>query len=398
MSEQKPKIDLKARLGKKTASSPGPGGSIPPPTAQQPQAHGMPVQGMGGPAMQRPMQPMMQRPSGAPAVSPSGIPAPPFAQQPSRQPPVDPSNPYGGSMQSPAAAPARPQQAIRIEMGEEVVEAQRRGRKKVLVLLAIVFAIGGGVGFTAGGGAERGKGADAAIAGAQELIKEIEKSNAEVVKLADVLKSAKEKLSKGQYPDDEVSKLGSINIPFSGKNLAGKGIGRFKPEIVSMLIEYAGSTTEANSQKEKVQNVLTGAKKGLMELLAESSKPQVRWSVILVNGPNGPWGSMQALPTPFPAKDKWPEDLKVGSGKQQQTFKRYSSGNPINSESPFYIPVDPTTQSGVCPSDTIFKLRRELNDLETVMRGDNSPGEERAGLIDAARQLTEKLKQIGRTS
>lgn len=342
------------------------------------------------PGQARPSMPRASAPpvAGIPAPSVGSIPAPPFASQPMA------SSPYAG-MEAPVA-PARPQE-IRIEMGEEVVEAQRRGRKKVAVLALITAFIGGFVGFAVGGGAERAKGADAALRGAQDLIKEIEAANAEVTKLADTVKAATEKLGNGQYPDAEVSALGGINIPFSGKNLAGKGIGRFKPELVSMLIEYANHTTEANSQKEKLQSVLSGAKKPLLELLAEKEKPQVRWSVLVGNGPGGPWAAMQSLPTPFPAKEKWPEEIKIGAGKQQVSLKRYSSGNPVG-DPPMFIPVDPTTQGSVCPSDTIFKLRRELNELETVLRGDASAGGERPGLIDAGRQLTEKLKQIGRES
>ena len=110
MSEQKPKIDLKARLGKKTVSTPAAGGSIPPPQAATPSA----MPGAIPPMQQRPSMP---RPSAPPQqqMTPSGVPVPPFAQQ-SR--PVDASNPYGAMPgQSVAPARARPQE-IRIEMGE----------------------------------------------------------------------------------------------------------------------------------------------------------------------------------------------------------------------------------------------------------------------------------------
>jgi len=283
-------------------------------------------------------------------------------------------------------------------MGEEVMAAQRSGRKKVAILGLVTAIIGGVVGFAAGGGVERGKGANAAVIGAQDLVKEITTANAEIQKLADTLKAAKEKLSKGQFPEEEVGKLGGINIPFGGKNLSGKNIGRFKPDAITMLIEYANRTTEANDQKEKVQNVLSGARKGIEELLAQQAKPQVRWSVVLVNGPGGPWGTMQPVPAPFGEKDKWPEDFKVGSGKKEASYKRYNSGNPINADSPYFLPVDPSSQNSVCPSDTIFKLRREINDLETVLRGDNTPGEEKTGLIESGTKLADKLKLIGKES
>ncbi len=380
MSEQKPKIDLKARLGKKTVSTPAAGGSsIPPPMAASPSA--IPAGAS---------RPSMPRPSGPPQMTPSGVPVPPFAA-PSR-PAMDPSNPYG-AMQAQAPAPARPT-AIRIEMGEEVMAARRAGRTKVLVLAFFAAVVGGLVGYAVGGGVERQKGADAAIVGAQDLIKDITKANGESQKLAETLKSAKEKLKKGQFPEEEVSKLGSINIPFAGKNLAGKGIGRFKPEVVSMLIEYANTATAANEQKEKLQSVLSGAKKGIQELM--DPKPQVRWAVLLAGGPGGPWAGMQVVPAPFSSKDKWPDELKVGSGKEAQSFKRYSSGNPINNDSPYFLPVDPTSQASVCPQDVLFKLNRELGDLEEMLRGNHAPGEDKTGLLEAAQHLTDKLKLIGK--
>jgi hypothetical protein len=303
-------------------------------------------------------------------------------------PRIDPTNPYGAV--GPSIAPAR-QQAIRIEIGEEVHEARRSGRKKIAVLAFVTAIIGGFVGFAVGGGAERAKGADAAVEGAQQLVKDVQAANTEVQKLADTLKAAKEKLTKGQYPEQEVSQLGGINIPFSGTTLAGKGIGRFQGDVLTMLMEYTNATTEANDQKEKVQNVLAGAKKGLLELLETSSKPQVRWAVQVGDGPGGPWASMMTVPA-FPAKEKWPEEIKLGPAAKQETFKRYSSGSPSGMS---LIPVDPATQTSVCPSDVIFKLRRELNDLETTLRGDNTPGEERTGIIESGQKLMEKLKKIG---
>jgi hypothetical protein len=47
----------------------------------------------------------------------------------------------------------------------------------------------------------------------------------------------------------------------------------------------------------------------------------------------------------------------------------------------------------------LFKLRRELGDMETVLKGDNStPGEEKAGLLDRGQKLIEQLKRIGKES
>lgn len=373
MSEdKKPKIDLKARLGKKTVSAPatGPGGSIPPP-------------------------------AGIPKPSGVGIPAPPFQQSHTARPApmVDASNPYGAM--EPSVAPRAEPATIRIEMGDDVMRAQKGGKVKVLVLAMVTAALGGFVGFTVGGGAERGKGQDAALAGAADLSKEVEAANAKIEELANVLKAAKEKLGKSKFPEEEVSKLGALNIPFAGTNLSGKGIGRFKSDVLNMLITFASASTEANDQKEKIQNVLNRNKKGVQEFLDAQTKPVVRWSVMVSGSPFGPIASMQPVPAPFQIqsddKKAWPESFKLMDGKKEVTIKRYLKGEAA-SEDPTFIPVDPSTQTLVCPNDTLFSIRRELTGMEEVLRGNPTPGEEKTGLLEQGQNLLKKLKDIGRSA
>src|SRR5450432_4490536 len=165
--DNKPKIDLKSRLGKKTVSSPA-AGSIPPPA-------GIPKPAIGVP-------------------NPSRVPAPPFASAPqaAAAPRVDVSNPYGAM--EPQAAPIRvAPHAITVEMSDEFVAAQKSGRTKVVVLCLVTAGIGGFLGFAGGGISERNKAADAAVSGAAELTKKVEESSNKATELADVLKSAKEK-------------------------------------------------------------------------------------------------------------------------------------------------------------------------------------------------------------
>jgi hypothetical protein len=373
MSEdKKPKIDLKARLGKKTVGAPatGPGGSIPPP-------------------------------AGIPKPSGVGIPAPPFQSTSATQRPapmVDASNPYG-AMEPAAVAVAQPQ-TIRIEMGDDVVRANRGGKMKVFVLSLITAGIGGFVGFTLGGAAERGKGTEAAMQGAQDLTKDVEAANKKIVDLADLLKAAREKLSKAQFPEDEVSKLGALNIPFAGSNLAGKGIGRFKSDVLTMLTDFASSSAEANASKDELLRIMNGNKKGFQEFLDSQTKPQVRWSVIVSPTGVGPLASMQPVPTPFAlgSEDKktWPDSFDLMSGGKKQTIKRYQKGDAAT-EDPQFIPVDPTSQASVCPSDVLVRLRGKLSDLEEVLRGNPTPGEEKTGLLEQGQNLAKKLKQIGAT-
>src|SRR5262245_32719808 len=155
MSEQKKsKIDLKARLGKKTVgSAPGPGASVPPPV-------GIPKPPtMGG--GQAPSYPPQARPSSAPYAASAAA-----------------STPYSAA---PVAAPVRraEPQAIRLEIGEEVIEGQRKQRRRFFVLTLIVSGIFAALGFAFGSRVEAGKGANAALAGASDLVKEIELADKE---------------------------------------------------------------------------------------------------------------------------------------------------------------------------------------------------------------------------
>jgi hypothetical protein len=93
-------------------------------------------------------------------------------------------------------------------------------------------------------------------------------------------------------------------------------------------------------------------------------------------------------------RPKWPDDIHIPVGDKQAVLKRYNSGNPV-SEDGLFVPVDPGSQAAVCPSDVLFKLKRELTDLEEVLRGDQTPGEEKTGLLEAGQNLAKKLKQIG---
>lgn len=365
MAEQqqnKPKIDLRARLGKKTVGTAGP--SIPPPMA-----------------------------TGA------SIPAPPFVNR---------------SVPPPAAAePERPRyiepQAIKIEMSEEVMAAQKKGKTKIIMMASACALIGGLIGIAFGGGMERGKRQEIALEGAKLLGSEVDKANAEIEKLAAVVAEAKRALSDGEYPEKQISELADIGIPFDGTYLVGKGTGLMSAKVNLKLIEFASKSSEANEQKDKLQRVLSGARKGIEELLSQKDKPKFNWSIYMVNGPHGPMAAMQPLPEPFlisskeKIKDKdgkmvdyaWPDEFEVADGAKKTKLKRYKDGNPIDS-TPMLIPVDPSSQAAVCANDTMVRLRDELVKLEELLKGDKSdPSDEKTGLVDLGQGLIDELKQIG---
>jgi hypothetical protein len=266
-----------------------------------------------------------------------------------------------------------------------------------MVLAAGTAVVGGLLGFAIGGLSERNSAAATAVVGAKALAAEVEAADAQVTQLSQTLGAAAKALKDGKYPEAEVKALGAINIPFDGSNLAGKGIGRFKPQLVTLLINYATAATKANAQKDKIRSLLSVSKAGVEDLLAQNTAPQVRWGLTLQSGPQGPWGALSALGTPFAVGDKqagWPAQLETSDGKS--SFRRYTGGDPTRGgEGGQMIPVAPQTQAAVCPTDTIVRLRRELSDMQKVVNGDETPGQELQGIVELGEAIKKQLNSIG---
>lgn len=290
---------------------------------------------------------------------------------------------------------------LKIELDEESLAIQKKKQgSKTLVLAGVTAVVGALLGIVIGGGMERRKSHNIALEGSKLLAEEVDKANGEIEKLADVLKKAKLALGESQYPENEVKALGAINIPFDGTYLVGKGIGLMPTDVNRLLVKFAGDSERANDQKDRLQRVLNGMKGPVTELLAEKDAPKVRWGVSVGRGPQGPLASMVTLPAPFLVTSKengykWPSEFELQQGNKKVKVGRYEKGDPIEETAPV-IPVDPGTQGGVCPSDTLIRLARELGELETTLRGDKSdPTDERTGLVDTGNGLREKLKTVG---
>ncbi len=205
--DKKPRIDLKARLGKQG------GGSVPAPT---------PIPPGIVPAATRSQPPPIL--GSSPSVSaPPGTPVgPPPRFAPASQAPMDPSNPLAA-----VAAPYRPaaqvQQPVasmapaRIEVDEGAVQEARRGaRKGGLIIGLIIAAAVGGVAFTAGGASEQGKAREKSKADALSLSTDLTKAKETLTKLADKMDEGVKTLSSGKFPATLSTDLGALNVAFDG--------------------------------------------------------------------------------------------------------------------------------------------------------------------------------------
>ena len=246
--EKKPKIDLKARLGK------GAGGATPPPPVA-----GIPVPAGGGGAPGG-MAPVPQSsPSGAPGGG-GGLPVPPGI--PVGPPPafgrmggaaIDPSNPLAAAA-TPYRAPAPPPpppQPQRIEVDEMAVQEARKGaRKQGLIAGLVAAAVLGAIGYIAGGAVETNKGRQKSVGDAKSLAGDVAKSRDQLKTIADKVEAGKNSLLKDKkFPDTLAKELGGINVDFDGNKLAGVRFSGFKQETTSNLIEYITSVQTLNDRK-----------------------------------------------------------------------------------------------------------------------------------------------------
>ncbi len=372
--ELKPKIDLKARLGKRGVQTQAGAASIPPPI-------GMARPG-AGPAL-----------GSLPGQSSPAARSVPFSQAPAAMG----SRPFGSSpSQQPVAQPAAP---MRIEMDEEEVQAGRKQTaRKMLVFVAIAAVLGVGFGFFIGGRVTNSDLSNAALGDAQVLIGKLKKSAQTVEKLGAVVDGANKSFKNQKFPTDEVGKLGELNIAFSADDIP-LGIGRFKADLRKSILAYVKQAEEANDRKEALQSILTAQKAPFEQLLADRENPKVRWGAVVASGSSGPWLELAPITEPFLVKDSksWPDQISVrrvdDQGRPSDAKVDRISKTELKMQS--VLPINPATQGMVCPSDVLGKVQSELYKLQISLNGDDTPGAEKVGLKQLGEGLVKSLSALG---
>jgi hypothetical protein len=390
--DKKPRIDLKARLGKQG------GGSVPAPT---------PIPPGIVPAATRSQPPPIL--GSSPSVSaPPGTPVgPPPRFAPASQAPMDPSNPLAA-----VAAPYRPAAAVaqapqlaptRIEVDEGAVHEARRGARKTgLIIGLIIAAIVGGVGFTAGGASEQGKAREKSKADALSLGTDLTKAKETLTKLADKMEEGVKTLSGGKFPAQLSTDLGALNVAFDGTELAGRRFSGFPQETTAMLVDFITSVQALNDRKELVQGLLTKLEK---PMTAQLSAPAGSGSIALIaavqkDGSGNPYAFLAPLSAPitFTSSNdiKWPPQFTFSDpmgGGSNASAPRYTGGD--ISKAAAAIPVVGKTFEKVCPSEAaggVAQLRAQIGGFIRDIRGEGPAAadvvaDSKAGLIERADKL-----------
>jgi hypothetical protein len=376
--EKKPKIDLKARLGKAggagagatPAPIPDPRGSVPPPA--------IPAPVVGGAA-----------PSGRASVPPPmitpGIPVPPFAQ---------PARPVAAA---PAAPPPKAQE-IKVDVGAEVVEAQKKNQKFIGIAGVVGVLLGVAIGFNFGAGSTKKGQDEAARQGAAEVAKSVDESNAKIKLLGEKLKAASDSMKAKKFPETFAADLGAINIPFDGDKIAGKGVGRYDQKTVSLLFQYMADVAALNARKDALKSLFGGQKKAITETLEAADKPQVRYTLVLIKAPKGAVASIAPIADPFALGGDWPKEYKMQNliTKEVQPITRYDTGEPFSTKDKrIGIPIEPDSLNAAFPNDISGRVLSELTKTVQLLAGTQGAGEDddKPGVMKTGEVLSEQLKK-----
>lgn len=377
--KKKPKIDLKARLGKTMAAG---GAAVPLPT---PGSGSTPPPPDGVPAP----PPAVTKSAGiAPPVGLSpGIPLPPFATAAPKK-------------RAPEPKPSAQAQTIKVELGEEVVEERKKASKKTAIFAVFAAFVGIGVGFVAGGAKQRGDDAKITIGGAKDLATEVKAASDKMQELNTVLDDAIQELQNKKFPAELAGKLADLNIPFDATNLQGKRFGALPGKIPVLMVQFTTGVDDLNRKREALRNVAGLAQKPIEEAWAEEGDPKFKLGIAFRGSSDKLVAELVGMKDGFKIKEsKWPDEFKIvkrefvgGTQKEvEKDAERYQKGDLVGGEKPKVIPVDPSTSGAFTTDRAAVELRKAMLDAKEVLNGTEHPTDPKPGLIQIGAQLSEDL-------
>lgn len=413
--EKKPKIDLKARLGKGAAGGATPpppqaGGGVPVPAPSANVAAGVgQTTGNFGPGVVPAPTPTAPRVGGGLPVPP-GIPVgpPPAFQSPGIK--IDPSNPLAAAM-APAHEPRRaksvpPPQPQRIEVDELTVQEARKGaRKQGLIAGIVVGVVLGAVGYIAGGAQETKKTREASSAHAKSLATDVQKSREQLKTISDKVEAGRNTLGRDhKFPDSLAKDLANVNVEFDGSKLAGVRFSGFSTDTTTGLIEYITGVQTVNDRKNALINILNKLQKPISDQIkaqAENKPPPVAFIVLMNKDKDrNSYAVLAPLQKPIDNGQIPAEFLAVDPLSKSNV----SAPKLTSLDKPGAAYVVPKSIEAACPSETsgqIGQLVSQLTNLINEIQGEKAPpaGQEivvdtKPGLLQRADKLVEGLNRV----
>jgi hypothetical protein len=373
---KKPKIDLKARLGKTIQG--GPAVPLPVPGSQPPPGEG---------GVPTPPPPRAAGIAPPPGISP-GIPIPPFAQTKAQ-----------------SVAPPKPtaaQQTIKVEVGEEIHQERKAAAKRGALYAGIAAVVGIVIGWIVGGAQARNTRSKAAVTGAAALEKEVKTANDAMKDLGTKLAEGADKLGRKEFPTDLDGALTTV-IPFDTFKLDGKHVGDLPADLQKMVFSYTIKVEDLNKTRESLKNLLGFAKPIVEKVWKQEKDPVVSYSVTFRGSNNGMLAELVQNKETFPANKEFPGKYVIlKAERSQQGVKmvdkngvRWTRGD-LTGNDPVLIPVDPATTGALTGEEAVGKLAKALRDSREILEGSGQgTTAETSGLIKEADVLLDKLHKAG---
>ena len=381
---KKPKIDLKARLGKTAVGGGGAGGSVP-----------LPVPGS---------QPSSSRPapaSGPPGISGSSV-KPGIAPPPGISPGI-PLPPFGAARASErlASKPSAAQQTIKVEVGEEVHEERRKASKKTTIYVGAAAVVALILGFVVGGQQARSAAGGRAQEGAAKLRDDVKAANDKVKELNEKLIGASDKLKNKEFPAEFAKDLASLNIPFEAANLEGRSVGSLPAKILKPLLNYTSSVQDLNKTKDSLKNLLGFAQPKIEKFWKEQANPVALYSVKFGGGGDKILAELVPNKDNFPLGAAFPDSYtilvpKKGPGGETTTeekkVNRWKKGELTQADT--VIPLDTRTAPVLSGEEVMNRLQKAIYDIRVITEGNKeSPTTETPGLIKEGEDLADALNK-----
>ncbi len=362
MSEdKKPKIDLKARLGK-TAT-----GAIPS---------------------------MVPGPSMAPAPISGGIPTPSGVEPSSALAAVAGNKPFRAVSEPPAAVQ-------RIELDEGTIDvATKAAWKKGLIMGCLGAVATLIVGYVAGGASATADDRAKGVKSAAELGEAANKAKGDFTSLTAKLEAGLKTIRENKFPDTLASELGAIHPDFDGTQLAGRRFSGFPPATAQKVVTFISAVDAFNAKKESLANLLSKAQKPLTEVFANKGVSTVGYVVALgKDKDNNAVAFLKPLALPIkPAAGKLDLPAKftfLDHGAKVDAPK--AGAGALASGSAAY--VDPATVEAAFPSESAG-VQKQLSGVLAGVLSDlkGAQGETAAdtkpGLVKSASDLAELLAKV----
>jgi hypothetical protein len=387
---KKPKIDLKARLGKTTqmglappgglAPLPGPPGMTPPPDSGPGPGSGS----VPAPPASRPsnMPGSVRPPVGIappPGIS-AGVPLPVFAQQ---QRPAPRSEP------KPSAA----QQTIKVELGEEIHEERKKARNRAMLAAVGGAVVGIVIGYVTGDSRSTGERSKTTARNAGAVEKEVKAASDKLKELDTRITEASDKLSKKEFPNELSGLLAGLVVPFEVTNLD-------KPvpqKLTRPVATFYAQVENINRERESLKKLADFAKDPVTRAYKEETAPMANFSVIFRTDGKNVVADLVPNPTPFAWKGDQPGSYKVskpeGARTADKDAKHYVKGD-LPGNDLTAIPVDPKSMTNLAPELALLgRLQKAVYDMHADLQGKGDDPNAPPGLLKAADDLDNELRK-----